>query len=292
MTTLIILAAIFFAIAVYYLTTGILDIPTIRASKVMLAAKKRTGEKREKLLEVYILKLSEYIAHLIKMDKLRRDKLRLTLDIAGIVATPEVYMAKAFVTSALVMLLALPLGVITPLFSLAAAGMAVLLWFSTYYSAFDIVKKRRKVIEREIPRFATTIAQNLETDRDVLKILTSYRRVAGKDFSKELDITVADMKTGNYENALLRLENRVGSSLMSDVVRGLIGVLRGDDQQFYFKMICFDMRQLEQNNLKKEAQLRPKKMQKYSMMMLICIILIYAVVLSVEVLNSLGAFFS
>lgn len=68
------------------------------------------------------------------------------------------------------------------------------------------MKKRRKLIENEIPRFALTIGQNLENDRDVLKILTSYRRVAGKDFGAELDQTIADMKTGNYENALTILK--------------------------------------------------------------------------------------
>ena len=133
--------------------------------------------------------------------------------------------------------------------------------------------------------------QNLENDRDVLKILTSYRRVAGKDFGAELDQTIADMKTGNYENALIHFETRIGSPMLSDVIRGLIGVLRGDDQRMYFKMICFDMRQIEQNNLKKEAAKRPKKIQRYSMMMLICIMIIYLVVLCTEVMGSLGAFF-
>ena len=33
-------------------------------------------------------------------------------------------------------------------------------------------------------------------------------------------------------------------------IRDRIGVLRGDDQRMYFKMITFDMRQIEQNNLK------------------------------------------
>lgn len=33
-------------------------------------------------------------------------------------------------------------------------------------------------------------------------------------------------------------------------------------------------------------------MQKYSMMMLFCILLIYVVVLSIEVIGSLGAFFN
>lgn len=41
--------------------------------------------------------------------------------------------------------------------------------------------------------------------------------------------------------------------MLSDIVRGLIGTLRGDDQQMYFRMLAFDMRQMEQSNLKKEA---------------------------------------
>ena len=110
-------------------------------------------------------------------------------------------------------------------------------------------------------------------------------------FGAELDQTIADMKTGNYENALIRFETRIGSPMLSDVIRGLIGVLRGDDQRMYFKMITFDMRQIEQNNLKKEAAKRPKKIQRYSMMMLICIMIIYLVVLCTEVMSSLGAFF-
>lgn len=93
----------------------------------------------------------------------------------------------------------------------------------------------------------------------MLKILTSYRRVAGKDFGAELDQTIADMKTGNYENALIHFETRIGSPMLSDVIRGLIGVLRGDDQRMYFKMICFDMRQIEQNNLKRKLPSVPRK---------------------------------
>jgi len=95
-----------------------------------------------------------------------------------------------------------------------------------------------------------TVGQSLENDRDVLKILTSYRRVAGKDFGAELDQTIADMKTGNYENALIRFETRIGSPMLSDVIRGLIGVLRGDDQRMYFKMIRICFRPLEQQATK------------------------------------------
>lgn len=291
MTLLALIAIILFGFAVYNLSTAFADIPTSRTSKMMMLAKKQRGTKNEQLLDVYITRIAKLFAPYLRLDRLKRNKLQAALSIAGLELTPEVYTARAWVTAGAVGLCALPMAFLMPLFVPVLIGTAVALWFSTYYAAFDFVKKRRKLIEAEIPRFALTIGQNLENDRDVLKILTSYRRVAGRDFGTELDQTIADMKTGNYENALIRFETRIGSPMLSDVMRGLVGVLRGDDQRMYFKMICFDMRQIEQNNLKKEAAKRPKKIQRYSMMMLICIMIIYLVVLCTEVLSSLGAFF-
>ena len=291
MTLLALISIIFFAFAVYNLSTAFADIPTSRTSKMMMLAKKQRGTKNEQLLDVYLTKVAKLFAPYLRLDRLKRNKLQAALTIAGLELTPEVYTARAWVTAGGVGFCALPMAFLMPLFVPVLIGTAVALWFSTYYAAFDFVKKRRKLIEAEIPRFALTIGQNLENDRDVLKILTSYRRVAGRDFAAELDQTIADMKTGNYENALIRFETRIGSPMLSDVVRGLVGVLRGDDQRMYFKIICFDMRQIEQNNLKKEAAKRPKKIQRYSMMMLICIMIIYLVVLCTEVLSSLGAFF-
>lgn len=291
MTALTLIACILLGFAVYNLSCAFVDIPTAKTSKMMLLSKKQQGIQNEKLLDVYITRIAAAFEGFVKMDKMKKAKLQTVLNIAGIRLSPEVYLLRAYVTAMLVALCALPMVYILPIFVPVVIGLAVTLWFSTYYSAFDFVKKRRKLMEEEIPRFALTIGQNLENDRDVLKILTGYRRVAGKDFSQELDQTIADMKTGNYENALLHFESRVGSTLLSDVVRGLIGTLRGDDQRMYFRMISFDMRQIEQNNLKKEAAKRPKKIQRYSMMMLFCIVIIYLVVLSTEVIGSLGAFF-
>lgn len=291
MILLALTAIILFGFAVYYLACAFADIPTSKTSKMMMMARKQQGIKAEKLLDVYITKIAGLLAPYLKLDRLKRNKLQSALKIIGLELTPEVYTAKAWVTAGAVGLCAILIAPLIPLMTPILIGLAVALWFSTYYMAFDYVKKRRKLIEAEIPRFALTIGQNLENDRDVLKILTSYRRVAGKDFGVELDQTIADMLTSNYENALLHFETRIGSPMLSDIIRGLVGVLRGDDQRMYFKMICFDMRQIEQNNLKKEAAKRPQKIQKYSMMMLLCIMIIYLVVLCTEVLASLGAFF-
>ena len=290
MTLMALLAVCLFGTALYYLTCAFADVPTRKTSRMMLMAQ-RQGKRRENIFDVYAAKVSSKIAPYVRLDKMKRASLERTLKIAGNSLTPECYVAKAWVIAGTVALCAVPMAFLIPLMVPVLIGLAVALWFSTYYTAFDYVKKRRKRIEKEIPRFALSIGQSLENDRDVLKILTSYRRIAGKEFGAEIDQTIADMKTGNYEQALLHLEARVDSPLLSDVTRGLIGVLRGDDQRMYFQMITFDMRQIEQNDLKKEAAKRPRLIQRYSMMMLLCIIMIYMVVLCVEVFDSLGVFF-
>lgn len=290
MTLMALLAVCLFGTALYYLTCAFADVPTRKTSRMMLMAQ-RQGKRRENIFDVYAAKVSSKIAPYVRLDKMKRASLERTLKIAGNILTPESYIAKAWVIAGTVALCAVPMAFLIPLMVPVLIGLAVALWFSTYYTAFDYVKKRRKRMEKEIPRFALSIGQSLENDRDVLKILTSYRRIAGKEFGAELDQTIADMKTGNYEQALLHLEARVDSPLLSDVTRGLIGVLRGDDQRMYFQMITFDMRQIEQNELKKEAAKRPRLIQRYSMLMLLCIIMIYMVVLCVEVFDSLGVFF-
>ena len=288
---LILIAAVFTGFGCYHLTCAFVDVPTAKTSRMMMLARKQTGTGEEKLFDVYLTKIAEKLSFLLRLDPIKRTRLELTLNIAGIPLSPESYTMKAFLTAAATALCGLPFFFFMPLMGILVFGLAIVMWFATYYKAPDLVKKRKKLIEAELPRFAVSIQQSLSTDRDVLKLLTSYRRIAGSHLGQELDTTIADMKTGNYENALLHLQNRVGSTMLSDIVRGLIGTLRGDDQQMYFKMLVFDMRQIEQNNLKKEAAKRPKQMQKYSMMMLFCILLIYVVVLSVEVIGSLGSFF-
>ncbi len=290
-TLLILLASALLGAGVYNLFCAFVDVPTAKTSRMMMIAKKQTGTGSEKLFNVYLTKVAEKLSPLLRLDPIKKSKLSLALSISGIPLTPEAYTMKAFLTALLTALCGVFLLLFMPMAGFLVMGLSILMWFSTYQKAFDIVKKRKKLIEAELPRFAVSIQQGLSTDRDVLKLLISYRRIAGPNLGQELDTTIADMKTGNYENALLHLQNRVGSTMLSDIVRGLIGTLRGDDQQMYFKMLVFDMRQIEQNNLKKEAAKRPKQMQKYSMMMLFCILLIYVVVLSVEVVGSLGAFF-
>lgn len=289
MTILILAVCALLGVGAYQLICSRIGVPTAKASKTMLNSP-RQGKPKDRIFDVYVNKIAHRLERFVKLDPLKKSSLDAALKIAEISYSPEVYLLRAYITAGAVALCAVPCCAIHPFISLVVLGLAVTVWFGKYYGAFDYVKKWRKRIEAEIPRFALTLCQSLKLDRDVLKALTGYRKIAGKEFGSELDKAIAEMRTGHYETALMQFENRIGSTMLSDIVRGLIGILRGDDQQLYFQMLSFDMRQIEQNRLKKEAARRPKKIQKYSMMMLFCILIIYAVVLVTEIVGSLGVF--
>ncbi len=288
---LIMLTAALVGFAAYNIICATVDVPTGATSRMMMLAGQREGKPKEGLWDVYISKVAALFAGIIHLDPVKRAQLENALATANIGMTPETYIASAIARALLIVLATIPIWFVMPLMVLVSVALGCLVGFMRYQEVLDFVAKRRKRIEAEIPRFASSIGQNLEIDRDILRMFLAYRRVAGAEFGMELDQTIADMKTGNYENALLSLEKRVNSPFMSDVVRGLIGVLRGDDQRVYFKMICFDMRQLELSNLKKEAMKRPQAMQKYCMFMMLCLLIIYGVVLVTEVITSVGLLF-
>lgn len=169
--------------------------------------------------------------------------------------------------------------------------LAIAVYFKEVKSADEAVKKQREEIEYELPRFASTLTQELKASRDVLSIVETYKQNAGKSMKRELEITVADMKSGSYEAALTRFETRLGSSALSEVVRGLISVLRGDDGVVYFQMLSHDLKQLELQRLKGIAAKQPSKIRKYSFAMLICFVLMYLGVMAVEIVKTLGNMF-
>ena len=105
-----------------------------------------------------------------------------------------------------------------------------------------------------------------------------------------LDIVTADMRSSSYEAALTRFEARLNSPMLSDVVRGLIGVLRGDDSTVYFQMLAHDFKALELQRLKSRAQKIPPKIRIFSFVMLMCSFT-YLTIIAYEIVKSLSAMF-
>ncbi len=249
------------------------------------------SNKKTYKLDAMLDELASRLSKIITIDGYKRNKLNATLKTVGINETPEKYIASTWIKTLLPVALSIPVSFIFPII----IPIALVLSVRTYFKESKIADKKlieeREKIECELPRFTREITQELKSTRDILGILERYKRNAGKSLKRELDITIADMKTGNYETALTRFETRIQSPMLSDVVRGLISVIRGDDATVYFQLLAHDFKALELQKLKNEAAKRPGKIRKYSFFMLGCMLLMYMVIVGIAIVQGMRGMF-
>ncbi|NLE26711.1 MAG: secretion protein F [Clostridiaceae bacterium] len=290
MTFLLILFCVALAAGLFFIAADILKLPRLSAEKALLSAGRRE-RKRIKSVDALLLGWSIKLSKYIHMEEYKRRRLERTLAAAGMDMIPEVYAAFTLVKSGFILLGVIPCLIILPLLAPVLVILAILVYFKESRRADEKVAARRDKIEAELPRFVGTIEQELGASRDVLGILENYKRHAGADFASELDVLTADMRSSSYEAALVRFEARISSAMLSDIIRGLIGVLRGDDGRTYFRMLAHDLKQLELQRLKAQALKIPPKIRVFSFMMLMCFMLTYLVIIVFEIIKSLGGLF-
>ncbi len=290
MTFLLIFFCMALAAGLFFIVADILKLPRLSAEKALLSAGRRE-RKRIKSVDALLLGWSLKLSKYIRMDEYKHRRLERTLTAAGMDMTPEVYAAFMLVKSGFILLGVIPCLIILPLLAPVLVILAILVYFKESRRADEKVAARKDKIEAELPRFVATIEQELGASRDVLGILENYKRHAGADFTSELDVLTADMRSSSYEAALVRFEARISSAMLSDIVRGLIGVLRGDDGRTYFRMLAHDLKQLELQRLKAQALKIPPKIRVFSFMMLMCFMLTYLVIIVFEIIKSLGGLF-
>lgn len=286
----LLLAGMGLALGLYILLANILKLPRMAVTKAVLNVT-RQDKKQTKILEVLVFDLSSKLANHIRLEEYKKRKLTSTLRSAGIKLSPETFIARAWVKTGLIATLLIPVMPIIPVLAPVIILLAITVFFRELRLADEILRQKREEIEYELPRFVSTISQALKASRDVTAILMSYQKSAGDSFRQELEITIADMKSGNEETALTRLEARIGSSMLSDVVRGLISVKRGDNGAMYFEMLNHDFKQVELQKLKLIAMKQPGKVKKYSFLMLGCFLLMYLGILGYVIINALGKMF-
>ncbi|NLU24190.1 MAG: secretion protein F [Clostridiales bacterium] len=290
MTGAIFLFGVLLATGFFFIAADLLRLPSLAAQKAMLAAGKQSKTK-PKTIDTLLQSAAVRLSRLIRMDEYKRGRMKNVLSAAGLNMTPELFTASAIVKAASVALLAIPCIFVLPLLALVALFLAVLIYFKEIRKADEALSAKRSRIEQELPRFVATITQELKASRDVLAMLESFKNNAGADFGAELDILTADMRSSSYEAALTRFEARFNSPMLSDITRGLIGVLRGDDGAVYFQMLSHDMKQLELQRLKAQAMKIPPKIRVCSFFMLMCFLLTYMVIIVYEIITSLGGMF-
>lgn len=290
MTGLLFLFGAFLALGLFFIAASILHLPTIGAAKAMLGIVKQE-RKTAKSLETHLMTVAIRLSKYIHMDEYKRGRMNNILKASGLNLSPEVYQAYAIVKAGAVLSTIVPCLFLIPLLSPVVVILSVLLYFKETQKADECLKAKRDEIERELPRLVATIEQELKASRNVIGMLERFKGNAGQALTGELDILLADMRSSNYEAALTRFEARLNSPMLSDVVRGLIGVLRGDDSAVYFQMLSHDFKQIELQRLKAEAQKIPPKIRVFSFAMLMCFLLTYLAIICYVAIQSLGGMF-
>lgn len=279
---------IFLAIvnATYSILSNVVISPTsknIKAFKTM----KRKNKIKNSIIQDFINFLGPKIAKFIHIeDELDRERFKNTLINAEIYKTPEEYIGGVIADVSIVVIVAGIVFFISPPFSFSILIFSVYNYFNQMKLPEKIIKEKKKQIEAELPRFTNQISEELKNSSDLIEIFRKYIKSAGNEMKNELEITLADMRSGNSEIALGRMEARIGSTMMSEIIRGLIAIKRGDDGRSYFSNLSMVFRQQEIQNLKKEALKLPEKINKYSITIAILFVIMYMLVLGIDTVGS------
>ena len=290
MMTPLFFAGCLLAAGLFLILADALKLPAMGAAKAMLSTGKE-NRKTARTVDTWLMAGAVRLSKYIRMDAYKRSRMANILKASGFAMTPEVYTAYAITKAGALALGALPCLFLLPLLAPVLLILAVLTYFQETKRADELLREKREQVEGELPRFVATIEQTLKASRDVLAMIEAYKKNAGPAFAHELDVLTADMRSSSYEAALTRFESRLNSPMLSDVVRGLIGVLRGDDSAVYFQMLTHDFKALELQRLKGQAQKIPPKIRVFSFFMLICFLFTYLAIIAVEIVSSLGTMF-
>lgn len=217
----------------------------------------------------------DWVADRIHLSGSKRGQMIKMLRMAGLdtKVSPEKYLAQNIVVSGLFAIAMIALGFVISkvCFILAIVG-TYLVYRNRDDYALQMTRIRKAAIERDLPQMVTLTQQNLRYSHDIIDIIEKCRISCGPELRSELEKCLADMKTGNHENALIRMEGRTGSSMFSQVIRGLLGVVQGDSQIAYFETLQDDFLKIEEENLRRVAKDAPDKLNKYKLMLFAAVV--------------------
>jgi len=229
-------------------------------------------------------------ARLVYLDESTAARLRKTLSRADLTLTPQQYTARKVLT----VIFGLGLTALC-VFSRFYFGIVVALLLTVYMlmkqrdALNGKVRKKDFLITQEMPRFVRTICRSLQYDRDPENVIGAYRKVAGPELGGELDILLAEMKSGNIQTALLHFEERLGSPEAFRLSSALRDMSLGVDQTATLSYMADDMARQARENVKKELSLRPGEMRRtYYPAIAVCIAMILYV-LVVYVIHNLNS---
>lgn len=288
--TAILAISLIFGAGLYCFALIIFKVPSKRTTKAIKAVAARNRPAAVSFKNTYN-DISLFVAKFIHLNEYKKKELADSLKIANIAMTPEVFTARALVKSTGFMLLSVPFFFFFPIFGILMVVLAFLMYFKEKQQVDQCIKEKRKQIEFDLPRFVYAISQEVQMTHDVITILERHKDNFSSYFNEEIEITIADMRTGNYEAAITRFEGRIGSTNLSEVCRGLIEMIRGSDTHVYWETLAIRFSELQKQQLREIAMKVPPKVHRLSFFLMMCMMLIYIVVLGWELISNMGILF-
>lgn len=274
----------------------VLKMPTIATRKTLLASGSKRGSEKN---AAAALELSRYI----RLSPEKKKNIEEAILRGKLGVTAELFIAQNIVVHAPTFGLAMFMAGLALIFSgvirmLFFAGAAAILFVTIRSFAKNskntdfALKKTREIIEGELYRFVCCISDEIQTNHDVLSIFERHRESFSPEFTEELTITIADMRSGNYIAALSRLSRRVGSPDLSEICRVLSDMATGVDTSFYWSALRESLMKKQEQRLMIEAGKIPVKVNGLCFGLLGCLMILVVGVMGFNLLQMLPALFA
>ncbi len=282
--------AIFLSVGFITLAIEFLKFPYI-GEKNNLSILTKNAVYKPSFIDNIVANFAKILKPLIRINDFKKQRLVAHFEILGIKKSVEDYYSEIAAKTILLAMFIPLLFAIHIVLGLLFAALVVLFCLVQINKIDEVMQKRKETIESELPKFVSVIEQTFKNDRDVIKLISTYVKNTDSPLSRELSITLADMRTGDFEVALNRMATRVDSVFLSETVRGLQSALIGDDTTSYFKTLSIKLWDNEKEKIKKKALKQPSKVKYLVKVMLICMFLIYIVVFGTVIYDGLHEVF-
>lgn len=271
-----------FGISLYCILAIIFNVPSFRAAK----AYRHNDNNRKSFIQTLFGNNIKTIAQYIPLNPIKEMDIKKRLMAAKLDVTPKEYVAEALLYAFLFLLAAIPFYILNKYLAFLPVGFSIFMFIEKFRDLDKMGSKRREEIEREIPTFCSYMASSLQSNRNILSIIDTYRANYQTALTEELSITAWDMRTGNMQLALERMEGRINSPFVSQLVRGMVSALNGDDMTAYFQNLCNEMSEEWRQRLKKEVLKKEPKIMRKAYLLFACSIISIMVLMISALLSS------
>lgn len=231
------------------------------AIKRITAKKKR--EKGDAWNKPAMRAITGRVARFVHLNDIVKDQLEKKFKRIELDLTPEEYTARQYIIIAGGILALGVCTIVKAYFVMIVVGLCIAYLLLQQRELVDgKMQQIIKEIRLELPRFVRSICQLLTSNRDITAAITSYRKVAGNTFGKELDILLMAIQTGSVSSALIQFQYRIGTDEVYRLCGALLEMERGIDQTATLQNLADDMSQQVRLNIQKELSLRPGRMRR------------------------------